>query len=182
MLSSLLAGQVISIHAPSRERRQVLFCRPAGRRHFNPRSLAGATEKIKDMEEIVCISIHAPSRERQWSMEDMQKAGLFQSTLPRGSDYNLICARFFRQRFQSTLPRGSDAGINFKQRARCNFNPRSLAGATKKIDDSTSSAGISIHAPSRERPIQNNQQDYQRHFNPRSLAGATYYCRSYSSG
>ena len=65
MLSSLLAGKVISIHAPSRERRQVLFCRPAGRRHFNPRSLAGATKMIIGKAYDGQISIHAPSRERQ---------------------------------------------------------------------------------------------------------------------
>ena len=129
MLSSLLAGKVISIHAPSRERRQVLFCRPAGRRHFNPRSLAGATEKIKEMEEIVCISIHAPSRERPSAAFIRSFTPLFQSTLPRGSDLTIASAPAKRQisihapsrerhpptqfvltwdEFQSTLPRGSD--------------------------------------------------------------------------
>ena len=129
MLSSLLAGKVISIHAPSRERRQVLFCRPAGRRHFNPRSLAGATEKIKEMEEIVCISIHAPSRERPSAAFIRSFTPLFQSTLPRGSDPPTLSPRqhvkHFNPRslagatqinsqgsaivqFQSTLPRGSD--------------------------------------------------------------------------
>ena len=76
----------ISIHAPSRERldfrrkpiKIIIFqstlprgsddgvsswdmCAP---RDFNPRSLAGATDKVFGYQERYAISIHAPSRER----------------------------------------------------------------------------------------------------------------------
>ena len=57
------AGE-ISIHAPSRERQQVIARRQREYRHFNPRSLAGAT------------FFHYP----------LPVLFLFQSTLPRGSD------------------------------------------------------------------------------------------------
>ena len=54
----------ISIHAPSRER---LPARPSsqGQPHFNPRSLAGATQIGLMEKNDKGISIHAPSRERQ---------------------------------------------------------------------------------------------------------------------
>ena len=76
----------ISIHAPSRERRQrrfslhswqyfnprslagatySIFHNQLKYLHFNPRSLAGATRLQKRQHESVAISIHAPSRERQ---------------------------------------------------------------------------------------------------------------------
>ena len=53
----------ISIHAPLRER----HCSLAPQLHlwhFNPRSLAGATGRVKVRDENNLISIHAPSRER----------------------------------------------------------------------------------------------------------------------
>ena len=77
---------LISIHAPSRERRYVLayFCIF---RYFNPRSLAGATLCLGlYLRSKKNISIHAPSRER---LEFTRCIGIpcrFQSTLPRGSD------------------------------------------------------------------------------------------------
>ena len=55
---------LISIHAPLRERRKSCsrrFCI----RHFNPRSLAGATPQAFNRAFAKCISIHAPLRERQ---------------------------------------------------------------------------------------------------------------------
>ena len=76
-----------------------------------------------------------------------------------------------------------------------NFNPRSLAGATSKrlllriklrfqstlprgsdVDNMEIFAPIviSIHAPSRERPLSKRFSAIARHFNPRSLAGATF--------
>ena len=67
-------------------------------------------------------------------MDDMQKAGLFQSTLPRGSDSMSGKDISSIASFQSTLPRGSDVKQN-------------LLNAKKQ--------GISIHAPSRERQHQN---------------------------
>ena len=75
------------------------------------------------------------------------------------------------------------------------FNPRSLAGATCRYLQSADDIKISIHAPSRERPVhyvqQLAEQEFQStlprgsdndeiliaarpvDFNPRSLAGAT---------
>ena len=79
-----------------------------------------------------------------------------------------------------------------------NFNPRSLAGATKANEWAIRCVHISIHAPSRERPtftghllhilvfqstLPRGSDDSQislnaasANFNPRSLAGATFYC------
>ena len=55
-----------------------------------------------------------------------------------------------------------------------NFNPRSLAGATDYIHVKAVRTGISIHAPSRERPQWFYNNAYKDdNFNPRSLAGAT---------
>ena len=76
----------ISIHAPLRERpRPSGHCQSSA--HFNPRSLAGATELFKK----IFTSQH-----------------LFQSTLPCGSDTNLVLQRNNALVFQSTLPCGSD--------------------------------------------------------------------------
>ena len=79
------------------------------------------------------ISIHAPSRERQ--------------TLYK-RDLQLFI-------FQSTLPRGSDSSRSYRPFRSGNFNPRSLAGATKGWVYRTRAEAISIHAPSRERQHQN---------------------------
>ena len=97
----------ISIHAPSRERRQgdkIIILH----KYFNPRSLAGATQKrlyhdlrylfqstlprgsdlqIKAFSDnVTLISIHAPSRERLFTIFCIPTTITFQSTLPRGSD------------------------------------------------------------------------------------------------
>ena len=101
----------------------------------------------------VNISIHAPSRERPTQRPTRSMYPTFQSTLPRGSDCldtgNSVIFRDFNPRslagatrshacmvlyisvFQSTLPRGSDL-----------VQPPSFFVI-----------GISIHAPSRERPL-----------------------------
>ena len=140
----------ISIHAPSRERRTekiVTSCQ----RHFNPRSLAGATTKSHfivvyrhnfnprslagatrapfGIDICKAISIHAPSRERPNLDLIVCSSSPFQSTLPRGSD-----SRTCRGLWQS-----------------CDFNPRSLAGATNIMISLYPVIAISIHAPSRER-------------------------------
>ena len=126
------------------------------------------------------------------------RVGVFQSTLPRGSDSFSPAARPSAYVFQSTLPRGSDslrlAGV-FKLR---HFNPRSLAGATHFLDLTSLLNSISIHAPSRERrrlsSVSSVMHGFQStlprgsdrgekfywknftDFNPRSLAGATTNC------
>ena len=66
---SLNKRPFISIHAPLRERPGMVWFIQAKQGHFNPRSLAGATIGGSD---IACIM------------------GLFQSTLPYGSDISLI--------------------------------------------------------------------------------------------
>ena len=58
-----------------------------GRINFNPRSLAGATG--------ILVAAKLPY-------------GIFQSTLPRGSDCCSIALTSYISVFQSTLPRGSD--------------------------------------------------------------------------
>ena len=83
-----LLPDYISIHAPSRER---LFCALVGfllTFDFNPRSLAGATYKNKKDAQHYAISIHAPSRERRIGSFGTSGSEIFQSTLPRGSDFN----------------------------------------------------------------------------------------------
>ena len=83
---TLGASLIISIHAPSRERQQVIARRQRAYRHFNPRSLAGATRSPGGGRRWRIISIHAPSRERLDEYLDNQMNNTFQSTLPRGSD------------------------------------------------------------------------------------------------
>ena len=80
-------GYSISIHAPSRERPNMLFV----------------------MFLAAVISIHAPSRERPFYVSQNHLIyQTFQSTLPHGSDRRAAC--FFAELlpFQSTLPHGSD--------------------------------------------------------------------------
>ena len=113
-----------------RERQKVL--NPVSSHHdFNPRSLAGATSNHRKLE-----STHE-----------------FQSTLPCGSDLNLMLwrrhwMRYFNPRSLAGATRQSASAAA----SRHYFNPRSLAGATLHINK------IVLHS---------------EHFNPRSLAGAT---------
>ena len=130
-LNSPFSTLVISIHAPSRERRlaalfllraQQVFqsTLPRGsdaparrtvwhRSYFNPRSLAGATIKPKWICRRTDISIHAPLRERH--------------------------------------------ALSAGRALRCDFNPRSLAGATLQHAGRSGTVLISIHAPLRERRL-----------------------------
>ena len=124
--------------------------------------------------EVIPISIHAPLRERRAATGQKDKTS---------------------KQFQSTLPCGSDAAASRLIYTWIDFNPRSLAGATKNMMPLTPIVGISIHAPLRERHTQHPQHsslnlfqstlpcgsDFNKnksaaghkHFNPRSLAGAT---------
>ena len=166
---------MISIHAPSRERRL-----PGGAYrfsvYFNPRSLTGATFSSSTY---VIFVVR------------------FQSTLPHGSDGagNNIVDTYAK--FQSTLPHGSDLLFVHIAHERIYFNPRSLTGATLLIIirvregqfQSTLPHGsdrprgwrnqkrgyISIHAPSRERRNRIDIHHRRMNFNPRSLTGATGY-------
>ena len=100
---------LISIHAPSRERLDVVYTISLDT-YFNPRSLTGAT----------------PRRCQSWlwryhfnprSLTGATTSGTFIPTLDL---------------FQSTLPHGSDSSHTGKQRTVHDFNPRSLTGATIK--------------------------------------------------
>ncbi len=109
-------------------------------------------------------------------MQDMQAAGLFQSTLPRGSDI-LTCGALKNEgNFNPRSLAGATIRRFLSRRCKYDFNPRSLAGATifltsckqvrelfqstlprgsdGSIDDKTGViTSISIHAPSRERRL-----------------------------
>ena len=115
---------------------------------------------------------------------------LFQSTLPYGSDgipttievYTLslpdalpISIEGISNLFQSTLPHGSDTSAGYRRSNNfSNFNPRSLTGATNVHKTVFYGGAISIHAPSRERPLARcSWLSDEQHFNPRSLTGAT---------
>ena len=154
-------------------------------------------EKIMKHRQEQFISIHAPSRERPMNIFVGHLLPVFQSTLPHGSDpersniihdYHISIHAPSRERrssapklgvstaFQSTLPHGSDAEI-LRALKSCvrHFNPRSLTGATVKLTDKQREQLISIHAPSRERPIIRLLVMLIINFNPRSLTGATPY-------
>ena len=97
----------ISIHAPSRERRYYysVFIIAS---YFNPRSLAGATYRVRLYTHCRYISIHAPSRERlkhnirRLSCKNFNPRSLAGATCRSHRQTSL-------QEFQSTLPRGSDS-------------------------------------------------------------------------
>ena len=124
-------GFCISIHAPLRERPAAVACRvskykfqstlpcgsdqksiaeqKASSRHFNPRSLAGATR--------LRATVHTTG------------AG-FQSTLPCGSDYVYFCVVTPKAISIHAPLRERHAYALQYIRLALDFNPRSLAGAT----------------------------------------------------
>ena len=120
---------------------------------FNPRSLAGATSGAVNYSYGVTISIHAPSRERQQQGLPCVLRNRFQSTLPRGSDQQLLAEADAIKAISIHAPsRERHKRGCFLLYKSLYFNPRSLAGATF--------TGI-------------RRRSYPCHFNPRSLAGAT---------
>ena len=167
---------IISIHAPSRERQPSQLYVQHHPYHFNPRSLAGATNGIQCGVGFAAISIHAPSRERLlWIENSMAFISIsihapsrerlggemstnneigFQSTLPRGSDLIHSYYGSFNANFNPRSLAGATTSCQRRDFADINFNPRSLAGATCILTRSSCIASISIHAPSRERPTQ----------------------------
>ena len=118
---------------------------------FNPRPLAGATNKISGIGLDPEISIHAPLRGRLKHLTWNSK---------------------FKQ-FQSTPPCGGDLATLWQFLVRFDFNPRPLAGATHSFRKSARVAPISIHAPLRGRPVSLAGPHVKPDFNPRPLAGAT---------
>ena len=99
----------ISIHAPSRERLGLSAGKMAGGYDFNPRSLAGATLALEFLPFLsTYISIHAPSRERQSEAVPAPSARLISIHAPSRERRSLWLHQAYASRFQSTLPRGSD--------------------------------------------------------------------------
>ena len=141
----------ISIHAPSRERQ--MDDKPIG--------------------EVIKISIHAPSRERLSCRLLRSTARHFNPRSLAGATLTRSLTEVGFRRFQSTLPRGSDYNVCSPVIGDQHFNPRSLAGATYPDTPQQQHSPISIHAPSRERRDSLYQGFREWHFNPRSLAGAT---------
>ena len=170
----MLPAWLISIHAPSRERRlspaKVRRCAVfnprslAGAtinaiddstniRHFNPRSLAGAT--VFQFLKIYLMRYFNPRSLAGATSSSVASFTIsrFQSTLPRGSDQARSSSAPAPTVFQSTLPRGSDILPMSWTDCKRYFNPRSLAGATEMSQKEFDEYVISIHAPSRERPF-----------------------------
>ena len=184
----------ISIHAPLRGRRLMRYSRrarltfqstpPCGgdssgsrssgaRRHFNPRPLAGATQRCRETVAVSEISIHAPLRGRLAEEGFNFTAVKFQSTPPCGGDDRDEAALLeFAISIHAPLRGRPRFGKNLQ--TGINFNPRPLAGATASagipcpatLFQSTPPCGgdahgpvsltnnlISIHAPLRGRPV-----------------------------
>ena len=124
-----------------------------GYNDFNPRSLAGATFQKRFFAFSLFISIHAPSRERHWGFAKDAYLDVISIHAPS---------------------RERPTAIRVMAAPQLHFNPRSLAGATKRLYSSLLSLRISIHAPSRERRnVTVNVGSGGGDFNPRSLTGAT---------
>ena len=119
------------------------------------------------------ISIHAPSRERRVSAGDYKALPIFQSTLPHGSDNNLLPSNYPSSNFNPRSLTGATIVCWLLRLISSDFNPRSLTGATKYGDACYEVMYISIHAPSRERPTNTAASTQRIYFNPRSLTGAT---------
>ena len=100
--------QPISIHAPSRERQQYLSAVRYQAQHFNPRSLTGAT--------ILLLPVGAST----FYFNPRSLTGATNQP-PTASSITL---------FQSTLPHGSDRRKLLSGLDDADFNPRSLTGAT----------------------------------------------------
>ena len=98
--------------------------------YFNPRSLAGATYHDGIPYAFSFISIHAPSRERLMTTVLMPMLSYFNPRSLAGATLNCLLDKV-SMLFQSTLPRGSDFVVCMR----------------------LSCIAISIHAPSRERPV-----------------------------
>ena len=120
--------------------------------NFNPRSLTGATASTALTQVRAAISIHAPSRERLGNGFDFARLLCISIHAPsRERQFGLVNA-----------PPEPIISIHAPSRER-----------RKHCASFGIHIGISIHAPSRERLKKHNQYIFQLHFNPRSLTGAT---------
>ena len=150
--SNFIAGKnIISIHAPLRERPWVI-AKFSTNANFNPRSLAGATQRgcklFRSLEISIhaplrerhvhraiqrrrnCISIHAPLRERRFLIFYLIVIFLISIHAPSRERHKIPLCCCLPPQFQSTLPHGSDNGAKYKIPRYYHFNPRSLTGAT----------------------------------------------------
>ena len=126
-----MGATCISIHAPSRERQYI------------------GVRVDYDW----TISIHAPSRERPISLPINLLSTIISIHAPSRERLDAQKASQMYMIFQSTLPHGSDPAQHLISLYRSNFNPRSLTGATIDWTTADNQDVISIHAPSRERPV-----------------------------
>ena len=110
---------------------QSLICAMTIIFNFNPRSLAGATLNGRLLSDADKISIHAPSRERPSTSALPSPVKLHFNPRSLAGATILYLPYQFHLVFQSTLPRGSDFREAFQIQRWY----------------------ISIHAPSRERPV-----------------------------
>ena len=194
---------VISIHAPSRERRDFIIALLRGG-DFNPRSLTGATlRRLLPLRQTLTfqstlphgsdllpdellqqypISIHAPSRERRGT--GWLSCTAYAISIHAPSRERLRVRKFapFGTIFQSTLPHGSDSSLMTRSVLLIPFQSTLPHGSDSCGVLREHSVIISIHAPSRERPTLTFMTlRPTSHFNPRSLTGATVYCPKFSS-
>ena len=124
------------------------------RRYFNPRPLAGATCRKQRAGICKSISIHAPLRGRP---------ALVPFGLPP-------------LQFQSTPPCGGDRGKPEPVRNGPYFNPRPLAGATKReFDKNLKAANFNPRPLAGATPTGGWKSRRHGNFNPRPLAGATHF-------
>ena len=121
----------ISIHAPSRER-LTLFSKGLISKHFNPRSLAGATGAANISLWNHRISIHAPSRERPVSAAHDKTAARISIHAPSRERHDKVFG--YQERYAIS--------IHAPSRER----PAKVLVIVPIIP-------ISIHAPSRERRV-----------------------------
>ena len=128
--------------------------------YFNPRSLAGATDLYWPTFAFLGISIHAPSRERPYIDELTRDFSTISIHAPSRERLLIVHSGVTALQFQSTLPHGSDASSLDAQMDALRFQSTLPCGS----DINMSYNGV-----------------YPAYFNPRSLAGATRAC-CFSSG
>ena len=122
---------------------------------------------------LVWISIHAPSRERPGRVSYHDRLANISIHAPSRERLGTRGKPCLCNIFQSTLPRGSDRVISMFFGNLIDFNPRSLAGATRNRNSKFREETFQSTLP-RGSDYFFRQLHYCRHnFNPRSLAGAT---------
>ena len=148
---SCIAGK-ISIHAPLRERQKRHY-ELARRVNFNPRSLTGATFFVLAG---FLLTFDFNSRSLTGATEHQFAPKIpiqFQFTLPHGSDFGDVQTIIFSIKFQFTLPHGSDFKIFEPWHGMIAFQFTLPHGSDPCGQCLGCRLDISIHAPSRERPL-----------------------------